>query len=293
MQVWQWLGFNRFFPPDRENKAPPKVMRGCASVSSGPVIAHRSTHDHTSSRITETAVSTADILPSVMQQRSEPRIESFKVLSAYHLPLTALHVRVYTSPTNTHDPLLLVPVGRTIRAFNITQFEPRPPPPFPHAEDEVVELTKRMRLDPEANPEEPNPEEDRGEGGSGGGDGGGEEQEADPREDQQPATEGDQEAQDQDDEEEESDDEAEEDGGGDIPWDHHREGYERPGHSRYKELFAEVKGWDIDLSAFDQEKRATMPDVTTCEVASDGWVVVGAGDKGTVYVWRLAGSEPA
>lgn len=32
VQVWQWLGFNRFFPA-RGDKPLPKVMRGCASVS--------------------------------------------------------------------------------------------------------------------------------------------------------------------------------------------------------------------------------------------------------------------
>lgn len=247
------------------------------------MITHDNTHNHLSFRITETAVSTADLVPG-RTPRPDPPVESFKVLSAYHLPLTALHVRVYTSPTNTHDPLLLVPVGRTIRAFNITHFEPRPPPPFPHAEDEVVELTKRMRLNPQ-----PEPEEGEGEG-SGGGGRGGVEQEAGPSEGEPSAPKDDQEAQGEEvqdgEDEEEADDEPEED----IPWDHHREGYERPGPSRYKELFVEVKGWDIDLSAFDQEKRATMPDITSCEVASDGRVILGAGDKGTVYVWRLASS---
>ncbi|EPT03858.1 hypothetical protein FOMPIDRAFT_1157736 [Fomitopsis schrenkii] len=245
VQVWQWLGFNRFFPPDRGDKPLPKVMRGCAS-------------DYRNS-------------------------ESFKVLSAYHLPLTALHATVYTSPTNTHDPLLLVPVGRTVRVFNLTHFEPRPKPPFPFAEDEVVALTKRMRLDPPSDAEGGAD----GEGGGGGGGGGGE---AGPSGGQPPAPEGEQE---EEGEKDTGEDAAEEGDGDDIVWDHHREGYVRPGPSRYKELFTAVEGWDIDLSAFDQERRVAMPDVTTCEVASDGRVILGAGERGTVYVWRLAGTGPA
>lgn len=199
-------------------------------------------------------------------------IESFKVLSAYHLPLSALHATVYTSPTNTHDPLLLVPVGRTVRAFNLTHFGPRPPPPFPLEEDRVVALTKRMRLDDveEEGEQRQREQGQRGETGEG---------------EDVPAPEGEQEG--------ESENDAQEGDAADIVWDHHREGYVRPGPSRYKELFTAVESWDIDLTAFDQEKRAAMPDVTTCEIASDGRVILGAGDKGTLYVWRLAGPRPA
>lgn len=73
-------------------------------------------------------------------------VESFKVLSAYHLPLTTLDLHVYTS--RHHDPLLLVPMGKVIRIFNITHFEPRDSPPFP-VDEGVEQMAKRMRLDEE------------------------------------------------------------------------------------------------------------------------------------------------
>ncbi|KAI0735080.1 WD40 repeat-like protein [Earliella scabrosa] len=100
--VWQWLGFNRFFPL---GKIPQKVMRGTAS-------------DWRNS-------------------------ESFKILSAYHLPLTTKHIHIYRSLE--HDPMLLIPIGKVIRIFNIVQFKPRTPPKLPL--DDLASLTERMRLD--------------------------------------------------------------------------------------------------------------------------------------------------
>jgi len=237
LQIWQWLGMNRFLPPDRGDKPIPKVMRGCAS-------------DYRNS-------------------------ESFKVLSAYHLPLTALHASVYTSPTHTHDPLLLVPVGKTVRAFNVTHFRPRPRPPFPLDEDEVVALTKRMRLD-----------DADGDGGGAAGHFGDVGQSSSGRDEGVGGAHG-----------EEGEDgaaagdgeENEDDGDQDvIHWDAHKEGYMVRQRSRLEELFAAVEGWDIDLSAVAEGKRAELSDIRTCEVASGGRVILGAGERGTMYVWRLA-----
>ncbi|TFY50601.1 hypothetical protein EVJ58_g10978 [Rhodofomes roseus] len=230
VQVWQWLGFNRFFPPDRGDKPIPKVMRGTAS-------------DYRNS-------------------------ESFKILSAYHLPLTALHAAVYTSPTHTHDPLLLVPVGKTVRVFNITHFQPRPPVPFPLEEEEVVALTKRMRLG-EGEDDEPAEE-----GGAASGSG----QRLNVFEEDAPRE-----------EEDRADEEAdEEDQPDNAPeWDAYREGYMGRHRSRLLELFTAVEGWDIDLAAVDAARRAELPDIRTCEVASGGKVILGAGEKGTLYVWRI------
>ncbi|KZT72824.1 WD40 repeat-like protein [Daedalea quercina L-15889] len=244
VQIWQWLGFNRFFPPDRGDKPIPKVMRGCAS-------------DYRNS-------------------------ESFKVLSAYHLPLTTLHATVYTSPTNTHDPLLLVPVGKTIRAFNITHFRARPPPPFPLAEDEVVALTKRMRLGSGEEGVAGEGGEQAGPSGSSGLAPGRE------REDGEDAG-----AQGEDEEDGAGDDGQQQNVQEDIPWDHHREGYMLPLPSRLEELFTAIEGWDVDLSSVEAGKRAVLPDIATCEVISGGRVILGTGERGTLYIWRLAGPGPA
>ncbi|PIL31879.1 hypothetical protein GSI_06583 [Ganoderma sinense ZZ0214-1] len=100
--VWQWLGFDRFFPL---GKLPQKIMRGTAS-------------DWRNS-------------------------ESFKVLSGYHIPPVAKCFHAYQSIT--HDPLLLVPLGRVIRIFNISQFSVRRPPKFP-LDNSLVELTNNLSL---------------------------------------------------------------------------------------------------------------------------------------------------
>lgn len=79
--------------------------------------------------------------------------ESFKILAAYSLPMITTNVRVYQSPT--HDPILLVPMGRIIRIFNISQFEHRDPPPFPYDEKDFINSTKKMKLADTTNNQEP------------------------------------------------------------------------------------------------------------------------------------------
>ncbi|KAI0655167.1 WD40 repeat-like protein [Cubamyces menziesii] len=68
--------------------------------------------------------------------------QSFKILSAYHLPTVTNHLHVFRSLT--HDPILMIPVGRIIRVYNVSQFGPRTPPQFPA--DDLVSLTNQMRL---------------------------------------------------------------------------------------------------------------------------------------------------
>ncbi|KZT02634.1 WD40 repeat-like protein [Laetiporus sulphureus 93-53] len=211
--IWQWLGFNRFFPP---GKLPSKVMRGCAS-------------DYRNS-------------------------ESFKILSAYHLPMGALNLTVHSSPT--HDPIILVPIGKLIRIFNTTHFKPREPPSFPFTEeDDMIASAKRMRLSDDRDRDASNPAE----GSSRARDG----IQDDPN----------------------GDDERE-DESNDVDYGKDDDDYvARP--SGLAELFTAIDGWNVDLSRVPEPRRETLPDITACEVAAGGRAILGVGAKGTLYVWRL------
>lgn len=172
---------------------------------------------------------------------------------------------MYTSAGQTHDPLILIPIGKIIRVFNVTHFGPRDPPPFP-VDDEVVALTKRMRLDDGGG----------GEGtadGESGADGDGRSQS-----DRvvAPQHEGDSEPGAEDNA---ADDEEE-------PEDDVQEFRPAPQPSRLAELFESVEGWDIDVTV-NEPRRSQLPDITTCEVACHGRVILGAGANGTLYIWRL------
>ena len=78
-------------------------------------------------------------------------LESFQILSSYSLPMITrqLHVCAPLISVDTgsapHDPLVLVPMGKTIRVLNITDFQPREPPPF-QLHDEMVEQAKRLSI---------------------------------------------------------------------------------------------------------------------------------------------------
>lgn len=206
--------------------------------------------------------------------------ESFKVLSAYHLPMTTRNLTVYTSLD--HDPLLLVPMGKTIRIFNLSQFRPRAPIPFPISDD-VVALTENLRLD----------DTERA-GGFGNVEGlgasAGVDADADVGEDGLQATgygekeqssgedDGDGNAVD-------DDDDAPPEQGDvyDVPFPDFLP--RMPPPAPLAELFDSVDGWDLDVTV-DETRRSELPDITACEVALGGRVVVGVGGKGTMYVWR-------
>ncbi|OBZ79372.1 Polycomb group protein FERTILIZATION-INDEPENDENT ENDOSPERM [Grifola frondosa] len=68
--------------------------------------------------------------------------DSFTILSAYILPMITPNLHVYWSPT--HDPFILIPIGKTIRLFNITHFGPCEAPDFPL--DDIALLTKRLTI---------------------------------------------------------------------------------------------------------------------------------------------------
>ncbi|KAH9950406.1 hypothetical protein B0H21DRAFT_723297 [Amylocystis lapponica] len=138
-------------------------------------------------------------------------VQSFKVISAYHLPLTTFKLHVFTSPT--HDPLLLIPMDRIIRVINITHLRPREPPPFP-MDKEVVELTSRMQSNK-------------------------------------------------------------------IP-----EASQTSQRSRLVLLLDAVEGWDVSV-AVAQARRPELPPIAACEMAFGGGAVLGIGERGTLFIWRL------
>ncbi|CCL99018.1 uncharacterized protein FIBRA_01027 [Fibroporia radiculosa] len=182
--------------------------------------------------------------------------ESFKVLSAYNLPTDTPNVAIYTSVD--HDPLAFIPMGKFIRIVNITRFQPRRPPGFP-VDDEVVKLARRMHLDD--NPvEQLRTDEPQGDRGLQ------DEEEAD-NEQLHPES-------------------AEEEAYGDG------ENEESPSPQPsilLTNLFDSVSGWDIDLAAIPESKRAEFPKIGLCEVAPSGNLVLGVGAKSTLYIWRLSG----
>ncbi|KAI0756903.1 WD40 repeat-like protein [Daedaleopsis nitida] len=214
--LWQWLGFNRFFPP---GKLPQKIMRGTAS-------------DWRNS-------------------------ESYKILSAYHMPQTTTRVHVYRSLKQ--DPMVLIPMKKTIRTFSIGDFKARNPPKFPL--DDIVSLTVKMRLD-----------DDEARPAAGGG--GGAAQHADvnaglsggavthndanssQREDQETTT-----------------------PSSNI--------YPQP--APLDQLFLSVEGWEVAAESLRRD-APEIPEITACAMGFDGRGIVGIGGTGSLYVWRLAGN---
>ncbi|KAI0825045.1 WD40-repeat-containing domain protein [Trametes gibbosa] len=214
--VWQWLGYNRFFPP---GKVPQKVMRGTAS-------------DYRNS-------------------------ESFKVLSAYHLPAptgTVAYCHVYQSLV--HTPILLIPMGKLIRAFNISQFKPRTPPKYPA--DDLTYLASQFRLEGEKERHE-----DTGTHSAG------------------RSWEGSAVQDDVDESSREASLEKEQD----------NLQTSMPATTTYPPpaplavLFEAVEGWDIK-AVVKSGGPTDVPEVTACEVGFQGRVIVGVGG-GTLSIWRL------
>jgi len=55
------------------------------------------------------------------------------------------NIRVFRSPA--HDPIILIPMGKIVRIVNISHFKHRDSPPFPFDEQDLVPLTKQLKLD--------------------------------------------------------------------------------------------------------------------------------------------------
>ncbi|GBE78010.1 WD40-repeat-containing domain protein [Sparassis latifolia] len=158
--------------------------------------------------------------------------ESFKIISAYFLPLgSTLELHVFQD--DDHDPLLLIPLGKTIRIMNITHFTARRTPPFP-PDAEVVELAQRMQLNDDGVQEQ---------------------------------TEG----------------EDIQSGSNDTT----QVVQASPEALRLTALFDSVEGWEVSIDGATRA-RPDIPEVDTCEVAFGGRVILGVGDKGTMFIWRRA-----
>ncbi|KAI0651941.1 WD40-repeat-containing domain protein [Trametes meyenii] len=175
--------------------------------------------------------------------------ESFKVLSAYHLPMTTPDFHVYRSIT--HDPILLIPIGKTIRLFNISQFRPRTPPKFPG--DDLAYLTDRMQLQ-EGEGQSPTQGSSRPRAGEDAETTGGPRDDAEDPEDtvadsQKAAT----------------------------------TNYPLPAPLAF--LFEAIEGWNIDVGP-SRGGPTEIPDIAACEVGCDGGVIVGTGDD-TLFIWQL------
>ncbi|TFK94458.1 WD40 repeat-like protein [Polyporus arcularius HHB13444] len=214
--VWQWLGFNRFFPP---GKIPQKVMRGTAS-------------DWRNS-------------------------ESFKILAAYHLPTVVKRVHVYRSLT--HDPMLLMPIGKTIRIFNMSLFKPRTPPKFPlDVVDLSLQMTTQMHIgeDNLRDTEKGStsvPESTTVDG--------------DARGDEALPNVG--------------------DGEGEKRSRQRNSSVQYPPPAPLAALFESVEGWAVTAELQRRDGHPDIPDITVCAMGFEGLRIVGIGQNGTLFVWRL------
>ncbi|KAI0669808.1 WD40-repeat-containing domain protein [Trametes maxima] len=175
--------------------------------------------------------------------------ESFKVLSAYHLPMTVPDFHVYRSIA--HDPILLIPLGRTIRLFNISRFGPRTPPKFPG--DDLAYLTKQMQL--EGGSQQPTQDSSRSRAQGDADDAGGPRddtgEEADVVADRQEAT---------------------------------TAIYPPPAPLSF--LFEAVEGWHIHVGPL-KGGPTDISDIATCEVGCEGGVIVGTSGEDTLLIWQL------
>ncbi|KAI0778274.1 WD40 repeat-like protein [Trametes elegans] len=174
--------------------------------------------------------------------------ESFKILSAYHLPMITKHAHVFRSIS--HDPILLIPIGKVIRVFNISQFKPRIPAKYPA--DDLAFLTDRMALG-----------EERRRRGSGS---------PSRRSDSEGSTSA-------------IGEEAIEGSGreeGDAASRTKVTVYPPP--APLATLFDTVDAWEIQ--AAPSQGGPAIPDIVSCEVGPEGGLVIGIG-KGALFVWRL------
>jgi len=189
--------------------------------------------------------------------------ESFKIISAYFLPMTTLKMHVHQR--DGCDPLIVVPMGKVVRIINLTDFGPRAIPPFP-LDAELNELTQRMQLT------EPPAEEQTAQT----------ELVADEGDDQTTAR-GQAEVQDH-------QTEAGDGLAGDEEAPQPRYDYEpSPEAARLTELFDSVQYWELGVDAATS-RCPDLPDITACEIAFEGRAILGVGDGGVLYIWRRSSS---
>ena len=144
--------------------------------------------------------------------------------------------------------MFLVPMGKTIRIFNISQFRPREPPKFPL--DDIAALTSRLHLDDNERNANAKPMADE--------------------EGQPPTDEG-----------------SGAEGSGTARGDANSTIYPPP--APLATLFDSVEGWEViaQVSTKRGHDPPETPDVIACAMGFDGLALVGIGEKGTLYVWRM------
>lgn len=169
-------------------------------------------------------------------------VESFKILSSYSLQSTTLKLHVsapFVSPdtgSTPHDPLVLVPMEKTIRIMNITDFKPRKPPPCP-LDNVLAEQIRKLNITtPQPEVSEEGHEEEGTQSKSG----------------PPPTT-----------------------------------GNHIPVEVSPEDLFQSVEGWEASVTQTETMNRTTLPDINSCELAYGGKVILGVGNKETLYMWRL------
>lgn len=181
--------------------------------------------------------------------------ESFKVLAAYHLPTVVKRAHVYRSLT--HDPMLLIPIGKTIRIFNISLFNPRTPPKFP-LDDLSLSMTTQMHIGDD-NPRGTDTSSTSVPGSSpANGDAGG---------DGATNTVG--------------------ESGGETQSKQRDNSAKYPPPAPLAALFDSVEGWEVTAERQRRDGDPEIPDITMCAMGFEGLRIVGIGQKGTLFVWRL------
>ena len=160
--------------------------------------------------------------------------------------------------------MLLIPIGKTIRIFNISLFQPRTPPKFPlddltlmmstqmHLGDDVEREASTVHSTPTANAPTANESTIAGadaEGNAGSNDGGSVDgaKEAKPR-------------------------------GSSTKY---------PPPAPLAALFDDVEGWEVTAELQRRDGPPEMPDITMCAMGFEGLRIVGIGQQGTLFVWRL------
>ncbi|OCB86089.1 WD40 repeat-like protein [Sanghuangporus baumii] len=107
--LWKWLGFDRFFPLDRE--AWSTVHRGCASD---------------------------------FQESS-----SYKVIAKYNLPSREASTCTFVFQSPAHAPIITLPSLGGIYMSSVRHFKPRSSPSFGYRIEELAEATNKLDLNAE------------------------------------------------------------------------------------------------------------------------------------------------
>ena len=163
----------------------------------------------------------------------------------------------------------MIPIGRAIRIFNVSQFSPRQPPKFP-LDTNLASLANKLSLDDDRSHPGTSRSTSRGGGRSS----------VEKDSDSDPSGNGNGDGESGEDGEQERRQDGEEDSDP-IP------ATTYPPPAPLAALFDSVEGYDVFAELPQGGGPPEMPDITTCAMGFEGLGVVGIGEKGTLYVWRL------